>query len=158
MPGLIAEVEANDAITVKTGTLVTHTEGMPGKFTVKTQNGSGEDWDVFGAIVVATGWRPYDTAKLEYLGFGSNEDIITDIQFEELAANGGIKRKSDGKAPEIAAFIITSDADIMPYSSGVSSAVAIKQAQMLIEADPDAMAYVIYEELRAHGTTEDFYP
>ncbi len=158
VPGLIAEVEANDAITVKTGTIVTHTEGMPGKFTVRTTDGSGEEaWDVFGAIVVATGWRPYDTAKLEHLGYGSSEDIITDIEFEELAANGGIKRKSDGKTPEIAAFIITSDPEIMPYSSGVSSTVAIKQAQMLVESDPDAMAYVIYEELRAHGTTEDFY-
>ncbi len=157
LPELIAAVEANEAITVKTGTIVSHTEGMPGKFTVATTNGSDEEWDVFGAIVVATGWRPYDTAKLEYLGFGKNADIVTDIEFEELAANGGIKRKSDGKAPQIAAFIITSDADIMPFNSGISSAIAIKQALMLLESDPDAMAYVIYEELRAHGTTEDFY-
>mgnify|MGYP001305623195 FL=1 len=157
LPALIEEVEANAAITVKTGTIVTHTEGMPGKFTVKLANGGDEAWEVFGAIVVATGWRPYDPAKLDYLGYGKSDDIITDIDFEALAANGGIKRKSDGKTPEIAAFIIPADDEITPFSAGVTSTIALKQAIQLVDSDPDAMAYVIYEDLRAHGTTEDFY-
>ncbi len=157
VPALVAEVEAHDAITVKTGTIITSTDGMPGRFSVQMTSGDESEWDVFGAIVVATGWRPYDPARLEYLGLGVNEDVVTDIQFEEMVSNGGIARKSDGKAPKIAAFIIPSDHDIMPYSSGISSKIAIKHALQLVEADPDAMAYIIYEEMRTHGLAEDFY-
>ena len=49
---LIAAVEGDPAITVKTGATVTKTEGMPGKFTVQLSQGGAE---TVGAIVVATG-------------------------------------------------------------------------------------------------------
>jgi quinone-modifying oxidoreductase subunit QmoB len=150
---MIAEIEENTKITVKTGAIVTETRGMPGNFQVRI----GDEDDVFGAIVVATGWRPYDISGIEEFNYNGSDDIITDIEFEELAASGEIKRKSDGKTPKIAAFVVASSDEVMPYSSGVSSKVAIKQALQLVENDPDAMAYIIYEELRTHGTSEEFY-
>ena len=146
---LIKQVEADKAITVRTSTIVGETSGEPGKFTVQLKNGKGDDWDVFGSIIVATGWREWDTSRLEYLGYGKSDRIITDVQFEERLASGDV--------PETAAIIITHDKDIQPYSSGVSSKVAIKQALQIMRANPDAMVYVIYEELRAHGTAESFY-
>ena len=146
---LIKQVEADKAITVRTNTIVGQTEGEPGKFTVQLKNGKGEDWDVFGSIVVATGWREWDTSKLEYLGYGKSDNIITDVQFEERLAKGDV--------PRTAAIIVTHDKEIQPFSSGVSSKVAIKQALQIMKADPDAMVYVIYQELRAHGTAESFY-
>ncbi len=164
---LIAEVEAAPEITVMTGTLVTKTEGGPGDFTVTLSSGgaangaaigaaNGEASERVGAIVVATGWRPYDIARHEYLGYGASPDIVTDIEFEGLLA-GGVARKSDGAVPNNVAFVISDDGERMPYSSGVSDRVAIKQALQLIEAVPAAMVYVIYEDLRAHGTAEEFY-
>jgi quinone-modifying oxidoreductase subunit QmoB len=144
------------AITVKTNTVVARTEGGPGDFKVQLQNGKGAEWDVFGAIVVATGWRPYDTADLEPLGYGVSPDIVTDIEFEALLSDG-LKRKSDGKTPEIVAFVIPGGSERMPFSSGVSDRVAIKQALQVVETVPGAMVYVIYEDLRAHGMAEDFY-
>ncbi len=154
---LIQEVTNHPAITVKTDTIVAKTAGMPGKFEVELKNGAGSAEDVFGAIVVATGWRPLDVSHLKHLGLGVADDVITDVQFEELAAAGKIARKSDGKAPSIVAFIVSGDEERMPYSSGVASKVAIKQALQVVEADPDAMVYIIYEELRTHGTAEEFY-
>ncbi|MEE8188310.1 MAG: hydrogenase iron-sulfur subunit [Kiloniellales bacterium] len=154
---LIAAVEADPAVTVMTGALVTRTAGGPGDFTVTLSQGGKETSERVGAIVVATGWRGYDIARHEYLGYGTSPDIVTDIEFEELLANGGIKRKSDGAVPSNLAFIIPGDSERMPYSSGVSDRVAIKQALQVIEAVPDAMVYVIYEDLRAHGTAEEFY-
>jgi quinone-modifying oxidoreductase subunit QmoB len=59
--------------------------------------------------------------------------------------------------PNNVAFVISSETERMPYSSGVSDRVAIKQALQLVEAVPAAMVYVIYEDLRAHGTAEEFY-
>jgi quinone-modifying oxidoreductase subunit QmoB len=158
---LIAEVEAAPAITVMTGTLVTRTEGAPGDFTVTLSSGGsgtgGEASEKVGAIVVATGWRPYDIGRHEHLGYGASPDIVTDIEFEGLLANGGVTRASDGAVPNNVAFVIPSETERMPYSSGVSDRVAIKQALQLVEAVPAAMVYVIYEDLRAHGTAEEFY-
>ncbi|MEE9209901.1 MAG: hydrogenase iron-sulfur subunit [Kiloniellales bacterium] len=156
---LIAEVETAPEITVMTGTLVTKTEGGPGDFTVTLSSGgeaNGEVRERVGAIVVATGWRPYDIARHEHLGYGASPDIVTDIEFEGLLA-GGVTRKSDGAVPNNVAFVIPDETERMPYSSGVSDRVAIKQALQLIEAVPAAMVYVIYEDLRAHGTAEEFY-
>ncbi len=156
VPALIEAVQSNPAITVKTGAIVISTEGMPGKFTVQVGNGTAGDWDVFGSIVVATGWREYDVDAPGEFGYGTSDDIVTDVEFEGLLA-GGLKRKSDDKVPEVVAFIISGDAERMPYSSGVSDRIAIKQALQVLEASPDAMVYVIYEDLRAHGTAEEFY-
>ncbi len=154
---LIAAVRADPAITVLTGTLETRTEGGPGDFTVTLSGSGGEASEKVGAIVVATGWRPYDIARHEHLGYGSSPDIVTDIEFEGLLANGGVTRKSDGAVPNNVAFVIPGETERMPYSSGVSDRVAIKQALQLIEAVPAAMVYVIYQDLRAHGTAEEFY-
>ena len=154
---LIAEVEADPAIVVRTVTLVTRTAGGPGDFTVTLAGEAGETTETVGAIVVATGWRPYDIARHEHLGYGASPDIVTDIEFEGLLANGGVARGSDGATPRNVAFVIPGETERMPYASGVSDRVAIKQGLQLIEAVPEAMVYVIYEDLRAHGTAEEFY-
>jgi len=156
IPELIDKVGNHPAITVKTNTIVATTEGQPGKFTVQLTSDTSSTWDVFGAIIVATGWREYDTSKLGPLGYGLSQDIVTDVEFEGILS-GGLTRKSDNKTPEIIAFIISGDPDKMPYSSGVCDRIAIKQALQVVEAVPRAMVYVIYEDLRAHGMAEEFY-
>ena len=154
---LIARVEDDPAITVMTGALVARTAGGPGNFEITLSRGGKETSETVGAIVVATGWRPYDPAKLANLGYGVSPDVVTDIEFEGLLANGPPRRNSDGKACANVAFIISGDAERMPFSSGVSDRIAIKQALQLLDAVPDAMICVIYEDLRAHGTAEEFY-
>src|SRR5712691_7252499 len=39
-----------------------------------------------GAIVLATGWRPYDANKLTILGYAASKDVITNVEMERLAA------------------------------------------------------------------------
>ncbi len=154
---LIAAVEADPAITVKTGATVTRTEGMPGKFTVQMSQGDAE---TVGAIVVATGWRPYDPRKLGHLGYGASPDVVTGVELEAMLANGGLKRKSDGAAPRSLAFIQCAgsrDPDHLPYCSSVCCGVSIKQALQIKQADPQASVYIVFDELRTPGTAEEFY-
>ncbi len=155
--GLIAKVKGDDRIRVVTGTTVAETSGMPGKFEVELSNGSTES---VGAIVVATGWRPYDATKLGHLGYGASPDVVTNFEMEGMLASGGIKRKSDGNAPKTVAFVQCAgqrDPEHLPYCSSVCCAASIKQAMQLIEADPDVMCTILYEELRTPGVTEEFY-
>jgi len=42
-----------------------------------------------GAIIIATGWRPYDVSKLEDLGGGKYANVITNVMMERLAAPNG---------------------------------------------------------------------
>ena len=42
-----------------------------------------------GAVIVATGWRPYDAAKLDHLGFGKFPNVITNVMMERLASETG---------------------------------------------------------------------
>ncbi len=157
---LVSEVEGDSKITVMTGALVTRTEGMPGKFTVEITRGGAAVLETVGAIVVATGWRPYDANKLGHLGYGASPDVVTGVELEEMLANGGIRRKSDGQAPKTVAFVQCAgsrDPEHLPYCSSVCCGVSIKQALLLVRSDPDAMAYIVFDELRTPGTAEEFY-
>jgi len=157
---LVERVLGTKAITVKTGTTVAETSGMPGKFEVSLVNGASTGKETVGAIVVATGWRPYDANKLGHLGYGASPDVVTGIELEAMLADGGVKRRSDGAAPNNIAFVLCAgsrDPEHLPYCSSVCCGASIKQALQIRAANPDAMIYIIFQELRTPGTAEEFY-
>ena len=157
---LIAAVEAESAIKILTDTLVTKTEGGPGKFTVTMGQGGEPRTEQIGAIVVATGWRPYDAGKLGHLGYGLSTDVVTGVELEEMLGNGPLQRKSDSKPAQTVFFVQCAgsrDPDHLPYCSSVCCGVSIKQALQLVQADPDANVYILFDELRTPGTAEEFY-
>ncbi len=151
VPALIAEVENDDNITVLFDTIVDRTEGGPGEFSCRLKNGSGTNWDIYGAVVLATGWRPYTSEDQKKFGIGETDGVVTDIEMEEKLSSGDLKDVKN------IIFIIPGDSDRMVYSSGVSDKVAIKQALQMTQADPDVMAYIIHEDFRSHGLAEEFY-
>ncbi|MBL4615044.1 MAG: CoB--CoM heterodisulfide reductase iron-sulfur subunit A family protein [Magnetovibrio sp.] len=160
VPALIEQVNGDANITVMLNTVVAETSGMPGQFTIKFSQGGTETQDLVGGIVVATGWRPYDATKLGHLGYGASPDVVTNVELEGMFAQGPVTRKSDGKAPKTVAFVQCAgsrDPAHLPYCSSVCCSQSIKHAMQLIEADPDVMCYVIFDELRTPGTAEEFY-
>ena len=42
-----------------------------------------------GAIVWATGWRPYDATKMENLAFGRFDNVVTNVMMERYASENG---------------------------------------------------------------------
>jgi quinone-modifying oxidoreductase subunit QmoA len=118
-----------------------------------------------GSIVWATGWRPYDAAKLETYGFGQFPDVITNVMMERLAAwtgptKGKILRPSDGQAPASVAFVQCAgsrDENHLPYCSGICCLASMKQATYVREQYPDAQIYIFFIDIRATDRLEDFY-
>jgi len=118
-----------------------------------------------GAVIVATGWQPYDAAKLDNLGFGSCPNVITNVMMERLAAPGGptggqIVRPSDGKRAVNIAFAQCAgsrDENHLPYCSAVCCMASLKQARYLREQDADAEATIFYIDIRTVGYLEKFY-
>jgi quinone-modifying oxidoreductase subunit QmoB len=130
-----------------------------GKVDILTFDPKGEK---FGAVVLAAGWHPYTPKEGEYahLGFGATPDVVTNVQFEEIAAKGPIKRPSDGKEAKSVVFVQSpgqGDDQDFPYTGSVTSLVALKQAQYVREDYSDGKAYVIYQHMRTPGLTENFY-
>ncbi len=155
----VSEIESNERIKVHVGASIEKISGQPGQFDVSLSvNGSAEEFLV-GAIVQATGWKPYDASKLGHLGYGS-ANVVTNVQMEEMAKAGKITRPSDGKPAKRIAFIQCAgsrDKDHLPYCSAVCCRVSLKQALLVRELDPQAQAYVLYKDIRAPGQYEDFY-
>jgi len=118
-----------------------------------------------GAIIVATGWRPYDAFKLENLGFGRYPNVITNVMMERLAARNGptggeILRPSDGKMARTVAFVQCAgsrDENHLPYCSAVCCMASLKQARYLREKKDETSAAIFYIDIRAVGRFEKFY-
>lgn len=119
-----------------------------------------------GSVVWATGWEPYDATKIDNLGFGRYENIITNMMLERLASNNGptkgkIVRPSDSKEPESIAFVQCAgsrDENHLPYCSYICCMASLKHATYIREQYPDAKVYIYYIDLRAPGYRyEKFY-
>jgi quinone-modifying oxidoreductase subunit QmoB len=158
---LIKEVENNPDIKVYKSAKVEKTDGQPGLYDVTiASNGSSETVKI-GAIVMATGWKSYDAAKLDYLGYGKSKNVVTNIEFEEIAKknNGKIVRPSDGKEAQKVAFIQCAgqrNADYLPYCSSMCCATSLKQAKY-VRQNPDATAMIFYIDIRTPGRLENYY-
>ncbi len=129
-------------------------------------NARGEEIEVeVGAVVVATGWRPYDATRLDNLGFGQYPNVITNVMMERLAARGGptggeIVRPSDGCKAENVAFVQCAgsrDENHLPYCSAVCCMGSLKQARYLREKNENSRATIFYIDIRSTGRLEKFY-
>jgi len=131
-----------------------------GKKDILTFDPAGEK---FGAVILAAGWRPYQPEKGEFahLGFGELPDVVTNHQFEEMAAKGKITRPSDGKEAKSVVFIQSpgknEDDSDFAYAGSVTSLVSLKQATYIREDYEDGKAYIFYQHMRTPGLSENFY-
>ncbi len=118
-----------------------------------------------GAIVWATGWRPYDAKKIDVYGYGTSPDIITNVEMERLAAHDGptkgkILRPSNGEPAKKVALIQCAgsrDVNHLPYCSRICCLGSLKHAAYLREQYADAQADIYYIDIRAHDKLEAFY-
>jgi len=117
------------------------------------------------AIVVATGWNPYEIAKADNLGMGKVKNVITNMMMERLASvngptGGKILRPSDGQAPKKVAFVQCAgsrDENHLPYCSYICCMASLKQTAYLKEQYPSAQAEIFYIDIRTPGKYEKFY-
>jgi len=117
-----------------------------------------------GAIIIATGWDPYDAGRIDNLGFGTYPDVITNVMMERLAAPNGptkgkILRPSNGREVESAVFVQCAgsrDQSHLGYCSGICCLASLKEATYLRERNPQARAHIFYIDLRTPGTYEFF--
>ncbi|MBQ7457378.1 MAG: CoB--CoM heterodisulfide reductase iron-sulfur subunit A family protein [Desulfovibrio sp.] len=112
-----------------------------------------------GAIVVATGWKPYDVTNLSNLGAGSVKNCISNMQLERLASpfgptQGKIVRPTDGRTPHSVAFVQCAgsrDQNHLNYCSYICCMATLKHCLYFAEQHPTTQITVFYIDLRAPG-------
>ena len=119
------------------------------------------------AVVAATGWAPYEVAKVRQSGL--RQVSQRHHQFYDGAPGGGstastqgrILRPSDGKEPKTVAFVQcagwTRDENHLPYCSAVCCAASFKQASYIHALYPQAEITIFYIDVRTPGRLEEFY-
>ena len=119
-----------------------------------------------GAIIWATGWRPYDAAKIQPYGYDRYPNVVTSVEFERMAdpfgpTGGKLLRPSDGKEAKNVAFIQCAgsrDKNHLAHCSRICCMATLKQTTYLREkyAD-DFKSTVYYIDIRAIDRIDDFY-
>lgn len=112
-----------------------------------------------GAIIVATGFDPFNPISLSEYGYKRYQNVITALEYERLICASGptaghLLRPFDRKPVEKIAFIQcvgSRDVKNNPYCSTVCCMHATKEAVLAREHDPKVQSYVFYMDLRAIG-------
>jgi quinone-modifying oxidoreductase subunit QmoA len=119
-----------------------------------------------GAVVWATGWRPFDANKIQPYGYDRIANVITSVEFERLAdpkgpTGGKLLRPSDGQPAKNIAFIQCAgsrDENYLRHCSRICCMASLKQTQYVREAYGDeGKSTVYYIDIRAIDRFEDFY-
>ncbi len=131
-----------------------------------------------GAIIVATGYDPFDPQRKPEFGYGQYPGVISALEFERLAAENGPtggriivpgpdgtltpSGRVEGREPEHVVFIHcvgSRDKQLgNEYCSRVCCMYTAKQANVVLDQLPDARVTVFYMDVRAFTKGgEEFY-
>ena len=121
-----------------------------------------------GAIVWATGWQPFDAAKIQPYGYDRFANVITSVEFERMMdptgpTGGKLLRPSDSKEARNIAFIQCAgsrDRNYLKHCSRICCMATLKQSTYVAERygdDPEAKVSIYYIDIRAIDRFEDFY-
>tara|TARA_B100000315_G_scaffold69494_1_gene63270 strand:+ start:5681 stop:7861 length:2181 start_codon:yes stop_codon:yes gene_type:complete len=156
----IEQLKKDPRVRIFTGSEIKQISGQPGLFEVEMDvKGKKENLRV-GVIIQATGFKPYDANKLGHLGYGKFKNIVTGVEFEEMASKGEIKRPSDGGQARNVIFVQCAgsrDEKHLPYCSTVCCMTSLKQAVYLREQDKKSRAFILYKDIRTPAHHEFFY-
>lgn len=124
----------------------------------------------YGAIIVATGFKPIDASAFDEYAYTQSKDVVTSLEFERIMnaagpTKGQLVRPSDGKHPREIVFIqcvgsrCSQDAvKGKPYCSKICCMYTAKHAMLVREKYPDVRVHVFYIDARTPGKNfDEFY-
>ncbi len=111
-----------------------------------------------GAIVLATGARPFDPSIKSEYGYGRIPAVITNLEYERIVCATGPTQGAlvtfQGRAVKSLAFIQcvgSRDRRFLPYCSGYCCTASIKEAMLALEHHPEAQVAIFYNDIRTSG-------
>jgi heterodisulfide reductase subunit A len=149
---MITEIMKNKLINVLKNSKLVSLEGFIGNYKGKVQQNNKKKEIKFGTIIVATGFKEIDLEGK--FGHRKNENIISQIEFEEKIKNNNFKNK-----PKNVVFINCVGAmdEKRPYCCRIGCGVSIKNAKLVSQKFPDSKVYILYKDMRVFGKEEEEY-
>lgn len=148
---MIEVVEGDDNITIHTATNLVKLEGKAPMFKATLEGSDMIKVDA-GAIIVATGARPFDPDTLPEFKYGRSESVISSIDFEILMIGDPVHPKTEEPLKDVG-FVqcVGSRMETRgnPWCSNICCKVTLKQAHLIKERSPDTNVFVYYMDLRA---------
>ena len=148
---LLAEVDADENIDIRTSSRVKGVDGFVGNFITTLETPEGEVKVEHGVTIIATGGQEY--RPTEYL-YGEDDRVITQTALEGRLADG----EDFGKgASYVMIGCVGSRNDENPWCSRYCCTKAILNALEIKERDHEATVYYVYQDIRTYGFRETLY-
>ncbi len=150
---LVAKLSNSPDITLHLESEVVAAKGFVGNFTATIRDSKQQLTPIdFGVAILATGGR--ESRPTEYL-YGDSPNVITSLELDASL-------KGDPELPKklgAVAFIqcVGSREPQRPYCSRLCCTHSVESAIRIKEANPEALVYVFYREIRTYGVREDLY-
>jgi heterodisulfide reductase subunit A len=152
------QVKKASLIEVRYGADISRITGEAPDFRVKL-DGNGKEISA-SAIIVATGYEPFDASLQEEYGYSVYRNVITATELEHLldpagSTGGELRRPSDGKIARTVAivFCVGSRSEKLNhnYCSRICCSYSTKQAIEIKQKYPDASVTCFYIDIRTYG-------
>jgi len=150
------DLRATPLTDIHLGTVITALRGDFPNFTVELSDGSSV---ATGAVVVATGFTPFDPTSLKEYGYGVYPNVITASELEWMLnprgpTGGKLVRRSDGKPAERLAIVFCVGSRNRrigaPFCSRICCSYSTKQASTVMERNPNALVACFYMDVRTY--------
>ena len=155
---LEGQVRKARLVDIRCGTIVSQIRGRVPHLEIILDNASHSI--PASAMVIATGFEPFDASLQEEYGYGIYKNVITATELECLLdpaglTKGAVRRPSDGKtASRIGiVFCVGSRNEKLGhnYCSRICCSYSTKQAIEIKERNPDARVTCFYIDVRTYG-------
>lgn len=151
-----AEMRGRPDIEVRLGTTLTALDGEFPRFRARLSDGSRL---AASAVVVATGFEPFDPTDLEEYGYGRYANVVTATELEwalnPRGPSGGVlKRPSDGRVVRALAIVFCVGSRNRrigaPFCSRICCSYSTKQALTVHELNAGAEVTCFYMDVRTY--------
>lgn len=153
---LEAELRAASLVDIRCATELRALHGQFPAFTVRLSDGTSIP---AGAVVVATGFSPFDPVGLPAYGYGVYPNVISATELEWMLnprgpTGGRLLRPSDGKPVHHLAIVFCVGSRNKrigaPFCSRICCSYSTKQASLVMERDPKALVTCFYMDVRTY--------
>ncbi|WP_418790332.1 CoB--CoM heterodisulfide reductase iron-sulfur subunit A family protein [Phosphitispora sp. TUW77] len=162
VPQAKMNVEKNPLITVFRGSEIIGVSGQSGAYNVKVKIGNEKPADIeVGAIIIATGFKPFNAALKGEFGYDRETNVITALELEQAMREKGSLAAAYGNAKRIGFIQCVGSRDLAlgnNYCSKVCCMYASKLARLIRSELPDAELTIFYMDFQTFGLGfDEFY-
>jgi len=154
------KAKTHNNISVLTNSTLSKLKEEAHAFKVTIDAAGNHDTFNVDAIVLATGFIPYDPTEKKEYGYNRYRDVVTSVDLERMMKEGNLVRPSNSEKPKSVTFVQCvgfRDAKAYRYCSDFCCTLTVKDALLIKREHPDVEVTVMYMDIRTPYVYENLY-